>query len=75
VHTAPVDFKSWRDRLVLGLAIFIGVSVARFIGPAFVDPLPTWLKVAIAVAGGVSVASLALYSRRRVRRAQQPSSP
>jgi Flp pilus assembly protein TadB len=61
-------FRSWRDRLWLGLAIFIGVAVALIIGPAYIHPLPLWLKVLIAVACGLTIASLAVYSRRRVRR-------
>jgi hypothetical protein len=52
----------------LFVAIFIGVSVAVLIGPAYIDPLPTWLKVSIGVACGFTVASLGVYSRRRARR-------
>jgi hypothetical protein len=63
-----VVFKSWRDRLWLGLAIAISVSVATLIGPAYITPLPAWVKVLIVVAGGATIASLALYARRQTRR-------
>jgi len=68
VHTPPMAFRSWRDRVWLGLAIFIGVAVALMIGPAYIDPLPVWLKALIAVACGLTIASLVVYSRRRARR-------
>jgi hypothetical protein len=61
--------RSWRDRLWFGLAIFLGVSVASLIGPAYIDPLPSWLKVLLAVAGGLTIGALAVYARRRARRA------
>jgi hypothetical protein len=68
VHTASVVFKTWRDRLWLGIAIAISVSVALFIGPAYITPLPAWVKVLIVIAGGATIASLALYARRQTRR-------
>ena len=61
--------RTWRERLWFGLAVFIGVSVATLIGPAYLRPLPMWAKVVIVVAGCLFIASVAVYSRRRARRA------
>jgi hypothetical protein len=69
VHTELMASWSWRDRLWFGLAIFIGVSVALLIGPIYLDPLPLWLKVVIAIAGTLIIATAGIYSRRRARHA------
>jgi hypothetical protein len=60
--------RSWAA-LWLSLAIFIGVSVAMLIGPAYLRPLPMWAKLVIVVAGCGFIATVAVYSRRRARRA------
>jgi hypothetical protein len=49
------------------LAIFIAVLVALVIGPTYLQPLPIWLKLVIAVAGLCVIATIAIYSRRRAR--------
>lgn len=53
----------------MGLAVFIGVSVVMLIGPAYLRPLPMWAKLVIVVAGCGFIAAVAVYSRRRARRA------
>jgi peptidoglycan/LPS O-acetylase OafA/YrhL len=65
--------RSWRDRLWLGLAVFIGVSVVMLIGPAYLRPLPMWAKLVILVAGCGFIAAVAVYSRRRARHANSPA--
>jgi hypothetical protein len=61
--------RTWRERLWFGLAVFIGVSVAMLIGPAYLRPLPMWAKLVIVVAGCLFIASVAVYTRRRASRA------
>jgi hypothetical protein len=50
------------------LAIFIGVAVALLAGPAYLRPLPMWVKLLLIVAGCCFIATVAIYSRRRARR-------
>jgi hypothetical protein len=45
------------------------VSIVRLIGPKYIDPLPMWLKVVVAITGAVLIATVAIYSRRRPRQA------
>jgi hypothetical protein len=61
--------STWRERLGFGLAIFIGVSVAMLVGPTYLRPLPIWAKLVLVVAGCGFIATVAVYSRRRARRA------
>jgi uncharacterized membrane protein len=61
--------RTWRERLWFGLAVAIGPSVALLIGPAFLRPLPIWAKLVILVVGCGFIATVAIYSRRRARRA------
>jgi ribose/xylose/arabinose/galactoside ABC-type transport system permease subunit len=54
------------------IAIWAGV-LTLYVGPTFINPLPMWEQVALAVAGCLIIATLASYSRRRSRR--RTSSP
>jgi hypothetical protein len=72
-HTRPMDLRTWRGRLWFGFSVFIGVSVAMLIGPAYLRPLPMWAQLLIAIAGCAFIATVAVYSRRRARRANSPA--
>jgi len=63
---------SRRDTLLLfGLALPLSVSLVTFVvGPTYLRPLPTWLKLVIAGACGCVIAALAVYSRRRTPRSR-----
>jgi len=64
---------SMRERLVIVVAAPIGSAlVALWVGPAYLKPLPTWLQVVIALACLCFIATVAIYSRRRARRASRP---
>lgn len=67
-HTAAMAPRSWRDRLQLGVAVFIGIAVALLIGPTYLRPLPMWSKLLLIVVGCAFIATVAIYSRRRARR-------
>ena len=67
-HTGAVDRLSRRDRLWFGIVILVVPAVVLVLGPAYVDPLPTWLKLVVAVVGVLVVGAVAIYSRRRARR-------
>jgi len=54
------------------LAIWVGV-LTIYVGPTFISPLPMWEQVVLAVVGGLIIATLAIYGRRRSRR--KASSP
>jgi hypothetical protein len=58
-----------RDRLWFGIAILVGPAVVLVIGPAYLQPLPNAAKVVVVIVGALLVAALAIYSRRRARRA------
>ncbi len=68
---------SKRDTVLLfGLALPLSVSLVTFVvGPTYLRPLPTGLKLVIAGACGCVIAALAVYSRRRARRAARSNSP
>jgi ABC-type antimicrobial peptide transport system permease subunit len=63
---------TWLDWLKVGVGVFIAVFFALVIGPAYIRPLPTWLQLAIAIAGGCIIGALALYARRRARNTSPP---
>jgi hypothetical protein len=58
---------SRRDSLWFILAVPIGVAVALFVGPTYLESLPIWLKLVMAGAGCCVIAAIAVYSRRRAR--------
>jgi hypothetical protein len=64
-----MDLRSWRGRFWFGLTVGASVSIVRLIGPKYIDPLPMWLKVVVAITGAVLIATVAIYSRRRPRQA------
>ncbi len=65
--------KSRRDRVLVGVVVSVsGVLVASVIGPMYLRPLPTWLKLVIVVAGSAMIATIAVYGRRRARRLESP---
>jgi 4-amino-4-deoxy-L-arabinose transferase-like glycosyltransferase len=69
-HTGVVDLRTWRGRLWFGLTVSFSASLVVFvIGPTYLRPLPMWAQLAIVVAGCGFIATVALYSRRRARRA------
>jgi hypothetical protein len=59
--------RSWRDRLPLAVAVPIAVVVTLWVGPAYLQPLPIWMKLVLAAAGCCVIATIAIYSRRRAR--------
>ena len=66
-HTGDMTSRSWRDRLTLAVAVPVAVVVALWVGPAYLQPLPIWVKVVLAAAGCCVIAAVAIYSRRRAR--------
>jgi hypothetical protein len=68
---------SKRDRvLAFGLVVPLSASLMTFVvGPTYLEPLPTWLKLVIAGACACVIAALAVFSRRRARRAAPSNSP
>jgi hypothetical protein len=67
MHNGPMALRTRRERLWFGLAVSLGPVVALLIGPAYLQPLPMWAKLAIVIAGCALIAALAIYSRRRAR--------
>jgi hypothetical protein len=62
--------------LAFGLVVPVSASLMTFVvGPTYLEPLPTWLKLVIAGACACVIAALAVYSRRRTRRAAASNSP
>jgi hypothetical protein len=68
-HTGVVDLRTWQGRLWFGVTVAFSTSLVMLIGPTYIDPLPMWLKGLIAVACVFLIATVAVYSRRRARRA------
>jgi hypothetical protein len=65
---------SRRDSVLVALVIAIWNGVlAIYVGPTFIRPLPMWGQIGLAVVGGLIIATLAIYGRRRSRR--KTSSP
>jgi len=64
-----MDMRTWRGRRWLGLAIFVSVAFVMLIGPTYLRPLPMWAKLVLIVAGCCFIATVAIYGRRRARRA------
>jgi LPXTG-motif cell wall-anchored protein len=61
---------SKRDSVLVALVIGVWTAVLTlYVGPTYLRPLPLWGQVALAVAGGLIIATIAIYSRRRRRRA------
>jgi hypothetical protein len=52
------------------LAVWAGMLMV-YVGPTYIRPLPTWGQVVLAAAGGLIIATIAIYSRRR-RAASSP---
>jgi hypothetical protein len=65
-----MKYMSRRDRVLLfGLVVPLNTVLVTFvIGPAYLRPLPIWLKLVIVVAGCGLIGTIAVYSRRRARR-------
>jgi len=60
---------SRRDAVLLSLGTAFIASIITFIvGPAYLEPLPVWLKLLVAAAACLVVAAVAIYGRRRSRR-------
>jgi hypothetical protein len=69
-HTGVVDMRTRRGRLWFGLTLAFSTSLVVFvIGPTYLRPLPMWAQLLVLVAGCGFIASVAVYSRRRARRA------
>lgn len=71
--TAKKGSKSTMSRrdtiLVFGLVVPLSAVIMTFVvGPRYLDPLPMWLKLVIAVACFCFIATVAIYGRRRARR-------
>jgi peptidoglycan/LPS O-acetylase OafA/YrhL len=63
---------SRRDAALVGLVLAVWTSVLTlYVGPTYLQPLPIWAKVVIAIALCLLIATVAVYSRRRARR-QRP---
>ena len=63
-----------RDAVLTAVALAISSGVITlYVGPTYLRPLPLWGQVVLAVACGLIVATIAIYSRRRSRR--KTSSP
>jgi ABC-type multidrug transport system permease subunit len=61
---------SRRDSVLVALALAIWCSILTvYVGPTYIRPLPMWGQVVLAVALCVIIGTLAIYSRRRRRRA------
>ncbi|MFI4978414.1 MAG: hypothetical protein ACHQC8_07070 [Solirubrobacterales bacterium] len=58
--------------VVVVIAIWCGV-LTIYVGPTYIQPLPMWRQLVLAVACCVIIATIAIYSRRRSRR--KTSSP
>lgn len=73
VHT-DATHMSRRDSVLVAFVIAIWAGVlTMYVGPTFINPLPIWKQVVLAVVACVIIATLAIYSRRRSRR--RTSSP
>jgi hypothetical protein len=56
--------------LVFGLVVPLSAAIMTFVvGPRYLQPLPMWSKLAIAAACVCFIAAVAIYGRRRRRRA------
>jgi membrane protein implicated in regulation of membrane protease activity len=65
---------SRRDAVLVAVVIAIWAGVLTvYVGPTFINPLPMWEQVVVAVACCVIIATIAIYGRRRSRR--RTSSP
>lgn len=65
-----VTHMSRRDSVLVAfvLAIWCGV-LTIYVGPTYIRPLPMWGQVVLAVACCLIIATIAIYGRRRSRRA------
>ena len=65
---------SKRDLVLVSFVLaFCGGVMTFYVGPTYIQPLPIWEKVVMAVACCLIIATIAIYSRRRSRR--ETSSP
>lgn len=62
---------SRRDAVLLfGLAVPLSAAIMTFIvGPRYLEPLPMWFKLIMAAVGCCFIGAVAIYGRRRARRA------
>ena len=58
--------------MAIVIALWTGV-LTSYVGPIYIRPLPMWGQIVLAVACGLLVATIAIYSRRRSR--SKTSSP
>jgi LPXTG-motif cell wall-anchored protein len=64
---------SRRDSVLVALVLAVWAGVLTlYVGPTYLRPLPLWEQLALAVAGLVIIATLAMYGRRRRRRNTSP---
>jgi hypothetical protein len=61
---------SWStgQKVLFAFAIALIPGVVKLLGDQYLAPLPMWLQLVIAAAGICSIATIAIYSRRRARR-------
>ncbi|MFI5260148.1 MAG: hypothetical protein ACHQ01_11180 [Candidatus Limnocylindrales bacterium] len=59
---------SRRDAAIVGATVGVTTGVLTQVGPHYIDPLPLWSKLVIAVACCALVGAVAVYGRRRARR-------
>jgi hypothetical protein len=61
--------------LVFGFVVPLSTAIITFVvGPRYLQPLPTWAKLAFVAAGCCFIAAVAIYGRRRARRTVPTSS-
>ena len=71
-HTGAT-YMSRRASVLVAFVLAIWVSILTvYVGPTYLQPLPMWAKVVLALAGCLIIATIAIYGRRRSRR--EPSS-
>ena len=61
---------SRRNAALVGAVLAVWVSVLTiYVGPTYIRPLPMWAKIVMAAGCCLFIATVAISSRRRARRA------